>query len=236
MTEVSASGWQSGIRSAVRLARHDAGEPRDRQHVALLRCRRPGSRQRLRLHDDRGAPAMATRSVSALAETSTMRASPFGVEMRELAHRLVGPAFRQPRARMSPRARHPAAASATRRPGSSAPPARRRRSRSAGVVDAALADAAASPRHQRRQLLGRCEVDLQGLEIAVVDADQPRVAAAARARARRGHAPRPARRGRGRAAVAASSRACVIVERRHDQQDAVGARARGSRPPGRDRG
>ncbi len=36
-TLVSGSGWQSGIRSAVRFARHDPGQPRHGQHVALLR-------------------------------------------------------------------------------------------------------------------------------------------------------------------------------------------------------
>ena len=65
-----------------------------------------------------------------------------------------------------------------------------------GVANPAFGDDDAVRRHLRRQPLGGAEIDLQRLQIAVVDADQPRVERAARGRARPDRAPRPARRGR----------------------------------------
>jgi hypothetical protein len=57
------------------LRRHDAGDARRTEHVALLGVARKHEVERLALHDDRPS-ATATRSVADLSETSTMRASP----------------------------------------------------------------------------------------------------------------------------------------------------------------
>ena len=70
-------------------------------------------------------------------------------------------------------------------------------------------------------------VVIEGLQVAVVDADQPRFRAAARARARPRCGPRRARPCRNRALRLELARGGV-VDRRHDDEDAVGAQARAS--------
>ena len=58
------------------LRRHDAGDARGAEHVALLGVAREHEVERLRSPSRTRPSATATRSVAALAETSTMRASP----------------------------------------------------------------------------------------------------------------------------------------------------------------
>ena len=96
-------------------------------------------------------------------------------------------------------------------------------SRSAGEEIPLSPTTMRSARDSRRQPLAGGERRLEGLEIAVVDADQPRASAAARARARRSSCtssstsmPNAMRR------LLELPRGAV-VDRRHDDQDAVGA-------------
>ena len=71
----AAIGWQSGISSDVFLARHDAGDARGSEHVALGRRTVHDGRERFRRENDQ-ASAVASRAVRSLSETSTMRAAP----------------------------------------------------------------------------------------------------------------------------------------------------------------
>ena len=66
------------------LGRHDAGDAGGAEHVALLGVAVEHDVERLRAASRRGLRRPPTRSVAALAETSTMRASPRLAEMGEL--------------------------------------------------------------------------------------------------------------------------------------------------------
>ena len=81
------------------LRRHDAGEPRDREHVALGDVAGADALERLRAASRRGRRRSATRSVSSLSETSTMRGAALGVEMGEAAHAASGRPQRAARGR-----------------------------------------------------------------------------------------------------------------------------------------
>jgi hypothetical protein len=75
VTPCSASGWQSGIRSGVRLAPAMPGDPRDGERVALghgpVRSAATASADSSTRPD-----AVAVRTVTSLPETSTIRAWP----------------------------------------------------------------------------------------------------------------------------------------------------------------
>ena len=158
------------------LGRHDPGEPRHREHVALRHL--AGARS------GPGSPAASgrvprrwrLRSVSALAETSTMRGLALGVEMGEARHQAVRVFSSGPRARSR---RVAAATSASRIRDSPTRKQRRpdaaRRARSAG--SASPLSATSEPVRAARAAPGAPavrKIDRQGLEIAVVDADQAR--------------------------------------------------------------
>ena len=165
--------------------------------------------------------AVAERAVTALSPTSTMSARPSAARcVRRAVHSAASAFSRASSARVA------AATSACRIRLSptriARTPASRSRVTSAGVRDAALADEQPVGRHQRRQTLGHSERRLEGLQIAVVDADE-----------RRGEVQRPlelrlvmhleehvhAERQRH-----LFERLCLGVRhRRHDDEDAVGA-------------
>ena len=79
----SATGWHSGTRSGVRLARGDAGDARDGQRVALGQPVAAQQRDHLRRGDEPAGARSRCAAVTSLPETSTMRAAPLFVEMGE---------------------------------------------------------------------------------------------------------------------------------------------------------
>ena len=188
-TEVSASGWHSGISSAVRFAAMMPARRADREHVALGDIAGLDARQA-----SRAASRRARRRPRRGRSPPCPRHRPCGRGPRGRY------AYRSRQAQQPARRRRDIAgrASATRRPGSSAPrrrragrdpPDRRSRSRRRRCGPSGTSGASFS---------AVLQIDLQGLQIAVVDADQPAIEPQARGRARRGRAPRPARQGRAR--------------------------------------
>ena len=106
---------------------------------------------------------------------------------------------------------------------------------SAAREDAALGDDEAPGRHSRQQLERRLERDLEGAQVAVVDADQRRPQGAARARARAASCTSTSTAMPSACAIASKSRISASSRHGGDQQDRVGAhRARLEHLPGVD--
>ena len=161
------------------------------------------------------APAIATRSVSSLSETSTIRARPSASRWVKL-----GPVARQAQ-QASRRGRTSAARISDSPTRKQRAPAAASRSRSSGRVRPLSPTTMRSRGHHRRQALGRPQIDFSVFRLRLL-MPISRASSPARGRARRGRAPRPARRAR----VGGGCRQLGgrrVGERRHDQQDAVGA-------------
>src|SRR5690606_11587210 len=175
VTEVRARGWQSGMRSGVRLA---AMMPASRATDSTSPFFTPPSRI---IASVAGCMiteplAVALRSVISLSETSTITALPS-------ASKWVKPAIKKTPLGSACLALHQRAGRGghvalahERLADEEGARAGRRHAREIGWrVEAALGDQQAVARRARRELLGDREVDRQGLQIAVVDADQRRV-------------------------------------------------------------
>ena len=111
------------------------------------------------------APATATRSVSALSRDIDHAGAAVEVGVRQVRQTQQPPRRRRDIAGPHQRLADQEAA----RPDGSEPVEIFR------IVNAAFADDETVRRHQRRQLLGGVKIDLQGLQVAVVDADQPAI-------------------------------------------------------------
>ena len=152
VTEAIGSGWQSGIRSAGPLGRHDPGEAGDAEHVALGGARRAGS-----------APASAGRIATRPAPSPRARSAAWPRHRpsprRPRASRWVRPAhWLAPLQALAPSS---ARAAAARRPAGAAgvSPTRKhcapvggQAAQIGGRADAALGDQEPLRRHVRRQL------------------------------------------------------------------------------------
>src|SRR5665213_2742588 len=168
------SGWQSGISSCVRLA----------AMIPAMRAA-PTTSPFLALPETISASvaafivtapsAIAVRSVAVLAPTSTMRAAPVlsrWVRRRtmRLSRRRAGPGGQQaPGGRRHIRLTHQAFADEIGADAGLAQPGNIR-----GGEDAALADQQAIARHQRGQPLAHRERGDERMQVAIVDADEPR--------------------------------------------------------------
>ncbi len=174
LIEVSAKGWQRGMRSAVRLAAMiPAGQPRHGEDIALLHLAGGDEGQCGGLHQHAargGGAALGFR----LGRDIDHGGLALGVEMGEARHQAVrvfssGPA---PGAGAW-RRRHRPRASGIRRSG------RSRRRRDAGgpnppAREPALGNQEPVAGQAGGQALRHRKIDRQGLEIAVVDADEAR--------------------------------------------------------------
>ena len=163
------------------LGRHDAGDARGAEHVALLGVALAHDVERLRLHDARGlrrpprarSPALPRRRPCGLRRRAPRWVSCFGATRHGIhrGRRERGVA-REQRARR--RSDVGSAASGFRRPGRSTMPALASRARSAGVkmpLSPTMTRSGGTSCASRSQV---ASVVSKVLQVAVVDADQPR--------------------------------------------------------------
>ena len=203
------------------LGGHDAGDPRGADHVALLGIAGEDQVERLPRHHDRAARRGGARGDRLVADIDHVGAAisrtrcvsraliPAASAFSRASSARVAAATSACRIRLSPTrmARMPAA----------------REPRHIGRrEDAALADEQPVGRHQRRQALGHGERRLEGPEVAVVDADERRGEPQRALELRlvvhldeHVHAERERR--------LLERLRLVVGDRRHDDQDAVGA-------------
>ena len=156
------------------LGRHDAGEARGAEHVALLGVALADDAQGLRVHDDAAlgaGDALGHRLVGDVDHVG--RAA--RVEMAEARHRVRGRRGIVAVSREQParRRRHVGFAHQALADEDGAHADLRQTLDIVRAKDAALADDDAVARHQRRQRLGHGERDVEGAQVAVVDADEP---------------------------------------------------------------